>query len=910
MSTTATAQEQTYKHYVGTFVDRSDTPLRWALLISYPDTEETRKHPACRVVSLGVPPVTLTTERDNALAPIVEGRLSFSLLEEKTTERYRHLFQAPEGSVSVILLRLPQSVPYHSEENLLTLPKEVYPLTGDWKQGFWRGTLDPESYKEPANQDTGYLVSFEALDLSRLKRVNLSPSLPQRNEFASRMSLRDLISELCSLSFSAWERHLFEKYRANNPEQSLTTWASEHFSSTGKDLFVDTSPLFSNDDTNYLSAYDALDRVLRPLSLSIEQSGGIWVITDLATLSSANTGRHSFSALNEDGFVTLDPQTLTPSSDDGELTALPSRGVLMLTTHGHIDSLSSTLPLANMDEFMSRWVLVPRADTRMVLPAWRYLAPKYDFVSPFYRIRTERLSTGEDRELLALVWNPKTIHGRIDGPMLSGSNHHGWSVFQVDEMGWEYSQVLRRYINRSLRAVNEQGDIAHLVSADVEAGRFRSASIASFDSYIEEEKLAEYIEKVRSYRDRLNSPLASYQGLSVEYTSWDFSLPQVASSGNSLSLRLDMPLLVSMGQDLYQELTDKTFAAIDVSSDAPNGRQWDRPNTRSRGKEMLGDLQSFTDTIIGCRIFFDLRADGERTKWLTATTRGLIWSDTPPVEENKPSLFYGSLDGENRLKWGVGWNHPNIGVEDFLGEGLHIPIPGEHFSSFKLEIYSDPHFYQRKDDSTTHYREWKLWSVPALIVIQSPAIWIADELGRKEDELAPERRERYRYTDATDEETTEDLHLSDGEGLPAICPAVIRTADGVPLKDRSPRAVNDRYSSYRLAPFRAECFGVVYGSLPERGFELTGTFRYVPEVGRRTYMGMDWITVSREVDIQEETERGTYHLLRSPESVTARRPKALAPEILSGNQSRDETYDITSPRYKEYGNRPHPPRSR
>lgn len=75
-------------------------------------------------------------------------------------------------------------------------------------------------------------------------------------------------------------------------------------------------------------------------------------------------------------------------------------------------------------------------------------------------------------------------------------------------------------------------------------------------------------------------------------------------------------------------------------------------------------------------------------------------------------------------------------------------------------------------------------------------------------------------------------------------------------------------------------------------------------------MGMDWITVSREVDIQEETERGTYHLLRSPESVTARRPEALTPEILSGNQSRGETYDKTSPRYKEYGNRPHPPRRR
>ena len=94
----------TFKHYVAPFKDVSGN--MWALLIAYPDTEETKSYPKVKEVRLGVPAVTLTTESEDALAPVVKGRLAFSLLEERADQRYRHLVQAPEGDVSVVLMYL------------------------------------------------------------------------------------------------------------------------------------------------------------------------------------------------------------------------------------------------------------------------------------------------------------------------------------------------------------------------------------------------------------------------------------------------------------------------------------------------------------------------------------------------------------------------------------------------------------------------------------------------------------------------------------------------------------------------------------------------------------------------------------------------------------------------------------
>ena len=136
----------TFKHYVAPFKDVSGD--MWALLIAYPDTEETKSYPKVKEVRLGVPAVTLTTESEDALSPVVKGRLAFSLLEERADQRYRHLMQAPDGSVSVVLFYL-EGKSSITDEELMKIPSLYDPMSNEWTKGYWRGVLDPESYKEP-----------------------------------------------------------------------------------------------------------------------------------------------------------------------------------------------------------------------------------------------------------------------------------------------------------------------------------------------------------------------------------------------------------------------------------------------------------------------------------------------------------------------------------------------------------------------------------------------------------------------------------------------------------------------------------------------------------------------------------------------------------------------------------------
>ena len=192
----------TFKHYVAPFKDVSGD--MWALLISYPDTEETKSYPKVKEVRLGVPAVTLTTESEDALAPVVKGRLAFSLLEERADQRYRHLMQAPDGSVSVVLFYL-EGKSSITDEELMKIPSLYDPMSNEWTKGYWRGVLDPESYKEPANQDTGYLVSFEANDFGRLSRVNLMEGGLDMDFLSEpRMSVGDFVSYLVSLGLGEW----------------------------------------------------------------------------------------------------------------------------------------------------------------------------------------------------------------------------------------------------------------------------------------------------------------------------------------------------------------------------------------------------------------------------------------------------------------------------------------------------------------------------------------------------------------------------------------------------------------------------------------------------------------------------------------------------------------------------------
>lgn len=205
----------TFKHYVAPFKDVSGD--MWALLIAYPDTEETKSYPKVKEVRLGVPAVTLTTESEDALAPVVKGRLAFSLLEERADQRYRHLVQAPEGDVSVVLMYLgDEKLPANgtlSDQWMQACIDRFDPTTKDGNC-FWCGTLDPESYKEPANQDTGYLVSFEANDFGRLARIPItSKPFEPLIRVQEKMALEGLLRTILYMGIEGWahERHRLPK---------------------------------------------------------------------------------------------------------------------------------------------------------------------------------------------------------------------------------------------------------------------------------------------------------------------------------------------------------------------------------------------------------------------------------------------------------------------------------------------------------------------------------------------------------------------------------------------------------------------------------------------------------------------------------------------------------------------------
>ena len=60
--------ETKYKHYTSLFTDVEGKA--WGLVISYPNTEETEGYPDNKMVRLGMPPETLTTDSEDDITPI------------------------------------------------------------------------------------------------------------------------------------------------------------------------------------------------------------------------------------------------------------------------------------------------------------------------------------------------------------------------------------------------------------------------------------------------------------------------------------------------------------------------------------------------------------------------------------------------------------------------------------------------------------------------------------------------------------------------------------------------------------------------------------------------------------------------------------------------------------------------
>lgn len=895
----------TFKHYVAPFKDVSGN--MWALLIAYPDTDETKSYPNIKEVRLGVPAVTLTTESDDALAPVVKGRLAFSLLEERADQRYRHLVQAPEGDVSVVLMYLgDEKLPANgtlSDQWMQACIDRFDPTTKDGNC-FWCGTLDPESYKEPANQDTGYLVSFEANDFGRLARIPItSKPFEPLIRVQEKMELEGLLRIILYMGIEGWahERHRLPKRPGGvllgirkNVVFAMSRYDAEDevlngdaISRRERGLIVDTSQFFEDSDTP-MSLLEVLERVLSSLSLRIEQSSGMYIVSDISSLEQGNT-TPAATLNNKDAQLSFTPVQMKVLGDDGELSLHESYGKLVVTTYTHLDSVRKGMELPKIEDY-APWVAVGRADvsSKNIL-GWRFRTtdPLMGTAKTPAILEVEAETLGEDGRFYSLVWNPKSIHGRVKslkfGAGLSPRVTE-YSVFYARVDGWKRVRD-GVYANQALKLVDEDC-VIYDNGADLNELTYDLTK--SFNNYAAQEEgaIRGYVQMLKWYRDQMNSterPL----GLKLnEKTPWTMEIPNIGDISN-FCLRLDMPLLLSFGSDLYQEMNEVTGERLKMYSNNSSGRNYNfgDPEGTKRINDSAKANKEFTDQLIEARVPFSMTASnssGEKMYLIYnqySQTGELFWSpSTAGSTRSVPFLSYGG--DKSKLNWGS-ITHARRNIGDQQGDGVFIPLPPRGFTHLELEVFSVPTFYKKKGDNIEQFTEWKLWSVPSAVLAQAPSMWISDYLGRTGDDIAKNRRERFTFSDSTTESFDDELHFSAGYGVPSASPSILRyLGDGKSLAEvfGANRMASD---DYLLSAYRARCFGRVYGALPTRGYALSGTFAWCKYPLHRLYAGFEWIAISREIDIVQGTERGTYHQLRPKYEVT---PRMLRPELLSGEK--------------------------
>ena len=880
--------ETKFKHYTSLFTDVEGKA--WGLVISYPDTEETKDYPDNKMVRLGMPPVTLTTESEDAISPIVKGRLSFSLLESRSTERYRHLAQAPEGAVSVYLTEVQGGIP--EGDGVVHLHEHLYPSqpTGN---AFWVGTLDPESYKEPANQDTGYLVSFEASDFGYMSRVPLTKEFAydDRCDLKPRESLFELVQKLLKRGLSGWVAERYKEYRVNRYKLMAGNVAHCYTRYTGtlymgaeqtptdfneRMLLFDTSQFFM-DKEEPISVLEALERVLSALGLRIEQAAGTFFVTDMQALEDGGLEKYRRPKINNPiGQASLEASPMEVKGDDGELSLHSSYSSVVVNTRTYLDALSWEMELPKMDSYVPWRRVLRTLSNGDKVGAWSYRTT--DIVGEYKQaalLETKAESIGEDNEFYALVWNPKSIHGRCVAILnVFKQSYIELNFFRINVEGWRRVRN-SLYVNDGMRMYDDEGAPYQLDTFD--SGIFNYCQTRSFANecvFANEDEADNYVRMLKWYIEMLkgNTPASD-----LKHEAWECHIPNFSEEGG-FDLRLDAPLYLSFNSDIYQEFNVdsatylRPFGEYVYAHGANSSARRSRTDERERKQieQSMNFMREFTDKLTEVRLPFSMKAEnveaGE-TLYLAGYGHGSL--DWTKSSTEIATLTYG---GKDKLRWN-GFNHAKQGNSE--GEGMRIPMPPKGFTKITVYVNGSVAFYSGNDKFT----DWKLWNVPSAVLIQAPKIWMSDRQGRKVSELSKERSERFTFSDATRESQDLDIHFSSGYRIPAVSPSIIYYPDGtMPDTIGKDRAFP---TDYMLSAYMAQRFGRVYGSLPSRGYELSGTFAWEVFPKNRQYMDMEWIPVSREIDIQQGTEHGTYHQIRPYSLVTE---QMLTPEVLEGER--------------------------
>lgn len=305
-------------------------------------------------------PVILSYSSDSKISPIVGASCEVNLYSDKEG-MYRHLLDYPDGAIEMRLYEV-ELVNVHIDEHINPEYYVSWTEDGDIEERnpnyrpdlppmmrykrtstLWCGVVDMESYEEPYDKDTGYMVRLVASDFGHLKRIPVS--------LTGVMSLDEVVIQLAprlrytqAYEYCAW-RDAGDGY--SGAGYSVASTLSALYASQP---FVDTSVFYTTEGA--MSCYDALEAVLFAHASRIEQRGGVcrtYRLSDLmdiapVKLGVSEVGRTLYGAERYDRVELRSVVTSTQPSEEASIDVDPSIKAVGIQHNDSIGRINGFVP--------------------------------------------------------------------------------------------------------------------------------------------------------------------------------------------------------------------------------------------------------------------------------------------------------------------------------------------------------------------------------------------------------------------------------------------------------------------------------------------------------------------------------------------------------------------------------------
>lgn len=815
-------------------------------------------------VLLSSEPITISYESEDKLSPLVQSRATLELFCEQDGA-FRHLYSLAGRDVRLEVFELQEHQRWVFPDDDYSAPPVLHTELVRVRT-IWRGTIDPEAYEEPYHRLDGYRVrlGFSDIGILRRRRHTLGRGLRQIGDI-----IRLLLAE-AQFRIETEERNDFtdevyiEEHYLTAPEVDIqcSTYmdgVESGFEVTNKG-YIDTA-LFFDSEGEPIPCYDALEMLLRPLRLRLEQRGGVYYVYDHNTLS--RSGGELTKSRGEDALLMADKVY-----NNVELTTSPR--------------LDATTTELKPQELTGDFTAVPRTEIDRFTA---YEVRTKPLEGGAYAIETKPATTGEALKAFALFYDPRQTQGffvKYTTPPIGVSN-----LGTIKERAF-YRVFLD--MDGAFVAQNYQGDTMNPRHAQGETARLIPAFAQRLQAYADGVGSAADPDTLRS--------IFSEQREYIPLATLELSLPKGVRPEDYV-LDLGAELLIGIGTSLYQELEAEH---IKTTTDDPQERQ---EGLEKRRKALeLERAEVFV-------LIEALRADGRRVskiveygKW--GKHHHYTWSSEGDRKQPKPiALQFGGIDGLSYNSWHKVRPHRHEVIEEGDGAGRRevetmqrvrqaargaiFPLPSKAsraervrvtlLTGVRLKIAHKDHI---KGDSDTHTRDGIIprGSRPyqqalEMGIIAPNYVLLRDlslSLGRKDGRRLREEDERinaYILRDAY-EPLAQELALSTSGNIEQFSPALLRRADGSPyLGDLVSRGAVDVVGG--IAELYATSVVAAYGS---RGYIIEGTYRPRLHPWAVRYREQRYMVLREEINLRDNKSRLTMVTLRPDE----RKPTYYTPK--------------------------------